>query len=180
MKGMNNKTPWCPGILVAVAIMGLSASFSRPSIIQQMAFCAPAAHLAGFLSGAPCVKDGDNYRLIGSNLDLTVVPACAATDYFCMLAGFLSLLVTWRSLGLRAQLLVLPTAWIVTVIVNALRLTACWQTDRFAQALLPQSLWPTIHMAVGVVTFLTGMIGVYWAVYRVQGSGGRRLNWRVQ
>ncbi len=89
---MNFKLRWLAAFLVATMLMGLSASFSRPSIIQQMAFCAPAAHLAGFLSGAPCVKDGDNYRLIGSNLDLTVVPACAATDYFCMMSGFLSLL----------------------------------------------------------------------------------------
>ena len=153
---------WITGILLATAILitTLAATSSLP--VRRVAFCAPAAHLAGFLSGAPCIQEGDDYRLIGPNLDLTVVPACAAADYFCMMATFLSLLATWRVLPLRAQLLVVPGAWLLTILINALRLNACWQADRLAQVLLPPSVWPATHMAVGVVTFLTGLIAVFW------------------
>jgi exosortase/archaeosortase family protein len=142
--------------------MGLSGALSMHSVIRRAAFCAPAAHLAGLLSGAPCVKDGADYRLIGRDLDLTVVPACAAADYFCMMTAFLSLLATWRGLPLRAQLLVVPAAWLLTILINALRLIACWQTERLAQVLLPPSLWTVTHMAVGIVTFLIGLIVVFW------------------
>ena len=157
------------GLLLALVLVLLAGAASSFLPVQQVAFCAPAAHLAGFLSGAPCVKDGDNYRLIGSDLDLTVVPACAAADYFCLLVGVLSLLMTWNSFRLRTQLLVLPVAWTLTILINALRLTACWQTDRFAQALLPPTVWPITHMAVGIVTFLIGLTALFWLMTKKQG-----------
>lgn len=159
---MPERRHWYAGILLALGMMVIAGSATVSLPLRRVAFCAPAAHVAGLLSGAPCVKDGADYRLRGSSLDLTVVPACAAADYFCLMAGFLSLLATRRGLGFRAQLLVLPTAWILTILINSLRLTACWQTDRLAQALLPQSIWSATHMAVGIVTFLSGLIVVFW------------------
>lgn len=155
---------WITGLILAGALFSVTAAATSSLSARRMAFCAPAAHLAGFLSGAPCVPDGADYRLIGRDLDLTVVPACAAADYFCMMAAFLSLLATWRGLGLRSQLLVIPAAWLLTILINALRLNACWQADRLAQVLLPQSLWPVTHMAVGIVTFLAGLIAVFYLV----------------
>lgn len=145
--------------LVMVLIAGVGTAYLA---VRQTAFCAPAAHLAGLLSGAPCVKDGADYRLIGTVLDLTVVPACAAADYFCLLTGFLSVLMLWRGLRLYTQLFVMPLAWIATILINALRLIACWHTDRLAQDLLPQMLWPATHMAVGIMTFLAGLIFIFW------------------
>ncbi len=153
---------WYAGILLALGLMVIAGTATLSLPLRRVAFCAPAAHVAGLLSGAPCVQDGDDYRLIGSTLDLTVVPACAATDYFCLMAGFLSLLASRRGLRTRVQLLILPAAWALTILINALRLTACWQTDRLAQVLLPQSVWSATHMAVGVVTFLSGLIVVFW------------------
>lgn len=152
------------GLLMATILVCAGGMLVKSETVKRLAFCAPAAHLAGVLSGAPCVKDGDDYRLVGSTVDLTVVPACAAADYFCLMTGFLSLLALWRGFPLRTQFLVLPSAWIVTILINALRLNACWQTDRLAQTLLPPSLWPATHMAVGIVTFLVGMVGVCWVV----------------
>ncbi len=159
---MNGKLRWAAGILVAAILMIIGGSLTMPAIVKRQAFCAPAAYVAGLLSGAPCVKSGDDYRLIGSGLDLTVTPACAAVDYFCLMAGFLSLLATWRGFRIRAQFLVLPVAWVLTILINALRLTACWQADRIAQIFLPQSVWTATHMAVGIVTFLAGLTLVFW------------------
>ena len=147
---------------IAVAIILIAGAAASSDYLQRPLFCAPAAHVAGLLSGAPCLKVGDDYRLIGSDLDLTIIPACGAMDYFCLMAGFLSLLMTWRGFRIRAQLLVLPAAWGVTILINSLRLTACWQADRLAQAFLPHSLWGAVHMGVGIVTFLAGMTGVFW------------------
>lgn len=166
---MPNPRYWITGVLLALALMIVAGAATSSLSLHRAAFCAPAAHLAGILSGASCVKDGDDYRLISAHLDLMVIPACAAVDYFCLMAGFLSLLVTWRRFSLRTQLLVLPSAWALTILINALRLTACWQTDRLAQSLLPQSIWPATHMAVGVVTFLVGLIAVFWIVIPAKG-----------
>jgi len=156
------KRPRVTRVLLAVVMVIIAVTGTSSLSLRRMAFCAPAAHLAGLLSGAPCARDGHDYRLIGTDLDLAVIPACAATDYFCLLTGFLSLLFFWRAWPVRSQLLVLPAAWALTILINAIRLTACWQTDRLAQALLPPSVWPATHMAVGVVTFLTGLILVFW------------------
>ncbi len=162
---------WITGLILAGVMIAATGAVTSSLSVRRAAFCAPAAHLAGFLSGAPCVPDGDDFRLIGPDLDLTVVPACAAADYFCMMAAFLSLLATWRGLRLRTQLLVVPAAWLLTILINALRLNACWQTERLAQVLLPPSLWPVTHMAVGIVTFLIGLIVVFWlAGIRWQGQ----------
>jgi exosortase/archaeosortase family protein len=138
--------------------------------VRRAAFCRPAAHLAGVLSGAPCVRDGDDVRLTGAGFDLIVVPDCAAADFFSILAGFLSLLVYWRGFRTATQLLVLPAAWIATVALNSLRLIACWQTDRLAQALLPNMLWPATHMAVGLATFLTGLTVIFWLMTLKRGK----------
>jgi exosortase/archaeosortase family protein len=174
---MTETRHWITGVLLALAIMIVAGAITASVQVRRTAFCAPAAHVAGLLSGAPCVKDGDDYRLIGSDLDLTVAPACAATDYFCLMAGFLSLLVTRRGLRFYTQILVLPAAWCLTILVNALRLTACWQTDRLVQPLLPESVWQAPHMAVGIVTFLAGLTVVFWLMTvrgRERGSGFRK------
>jgi len=163
---MNPRARLLLGLLLASAMMAAGGALSANPAFQRLVFCAPAAHLAGLVSGAPCLRDGDDYRLPGSDLDLVVVPACAATDYFCLMAGFLSLLLIWRRCRLVFQLLVLPAAWVLTIIINALRLAACWQTDRLAQVLLPSSLWSATHMAVGVVTFLTGLTLVFYVYQR--------------
>lgn len=158
------------GALLALALVLIAGAATSPLPIRRVVFCAPAAHLAGLLSGAPCVKDGDDFRLLGADLDLTVVPACAAADYFCLMAGFLSLLITWRGLRLRTHLFVLPAAWGLTILINALRLVACWHTDRLAQNLLPPMLWPATHMATGIVTFLTGLTFIFWLMTLKKGK----------
>lgn len=101
-------------VFPALMLTLLASAAASPLSVRRLAFCAPAAHVAGFLSGAPCVREGADYRLLGPTLDLTVVPACAAADYFCLLTAFLSLLAGWRGLGIRAQWLVLPAAWLLT------------------------------------------------------------------
>ena len=165
-------TRWFSVLLTVAAVVAAARMISLPVSVQRQAFCAPAAHLAGLLSGAPCVPDGEDCRLTGAGLDLVVVPDCAATDYFCIMAGFLSLLMSRRGWRWPAQFAILPIAWLITITVNAFRLTACWQTDRLTHTVLPAPFWPAIHMAVGVVTFLMGMIVVTaWLVRRP--AGGR-------
>ena len=159
-----SRSRWMTSLLIATAIAGIGGMLANRPMIQRLAFCAPAAKLTALLSGAPCLPDGDDYRLIGARLDLLVVPACAATDYFCLLAAFLSLLAARRGFRTSVQFLVLPAAWFLTILINALRLTACWQTDSLARQLMPQSLWPAIHMAVGVATFLAGLVFVFWGM----------------
>ena len=173
---MSESRHWITGVLLALAMMTIAGAATSSLSVRRVAFCAPAAQIAGLLSGAPCVKDGDDYRLIGSGLDLTVAPACAAVDYFCLMTGFLSLLATWRGYRIRAQFLVLPSAWVLTILINALRLNACWQTDRIAQSLLPQSFWPATHMAVGIVTFLTGLTLVFWLMTWSTTKFGKKIH----
>lgn len=161
------------GVVLALAMTIVAGVATSSVLVRREAFCGPAAHVAALLSGAPCVKDGVEYRLIGSDLDLTVAPACAAVDYFCLLAGVLSLLMTRRGVRWGLQLLVLPLAWALTIFINALRLTACWQTDRLVQPWLPPALWPAPHMAVGIATFLVGLILVFWVMTRNTTTAGK-------
>jgi len=157
---------WLSSTLWAVALMGIAAAAGVPDRVRRIGFCAPAAHLAALATGAPCVAEADGYRLVGPGLDLEVVPACAAVDFYCLLVGFLSILLSWHGWPRVVQLAVLPMAWVITVVANAVRLTSCWQVDRWARMALPEALWPGLHMAVGVATFLLALTIVFWGFTR--------------
>ena len=157
---------WLCAALWALALMAVAAGVSAPERVRRIGFCAPAAHLAALATGAPCVAERDGYRLIGPGLDLAVVPACAAADFCCLLTGFLSVLFSWRAWPLASQFAVLPMAWLLTVAANAVRLASCWQVDRWARMALPAALWPGLHLAVGVATFLLALTVVFWVLTR--------------
>ena len=163
---MTERRRWVLDAACALAIVGAAACLTAPEGVRLLAFCGPAAHGASWLSGAPCVAESGGYRLLGRGLDLQVSPACAAADFCCLLAGFLSLLVAWRRWPRRCQWGVLPAAWALTIAINAVRLTACWQADLWARAALPMALWPGVHMAAGTATFLLGMTAVFWVMTR--------------
>jgi len=152
------------GALWAVAVTGIAIAVSSPDAVRRLAFCAPAAHLAALATGAPCAAEPEGYRLTGPDIDLVVVPACAATDFFCLLTGFLSVLLSWRGWPPASQLAVLPLAWLITIVTNAVRLASCWQVDAWARATLPASLWPGLHLATGVSTFLLALTAIFWGV----------------
>ena len=54
------QVPVASGIFLAL-VMGIIAGMATASLsVKRAAFCAPAANLAGLLSGAPCVKDEED------------------------------------------------------------------------------------------------------------------------
>jgi len=153
-------------VTTALALMLAVVTISTPERVRLTGFCAPAAHIAALITGAPCTVEADCYRLRGPAFDLAVVPACAAADFCSLLAGFLSLLMFWRRWPLVSQLAVLPLAWIITVTANAVRLVSCWHADRWACVVLPPALGPGIHLMTGIATFLLVLTAVFWGMTR--------------
>lgn len=151
-------------VLWAALMMGAAVSLTTPERVRRIGFCAPAAHVAARATGSACTTEPDGYRLWGPAHDLIVVPACAAVDFFCLVAGFLSALMAWRGWRPAAQWTVLPLAWVITIAANAVRLASCWQADRWARLTLPPTLWPGLHLATGLATFLLALIAVYWGM----------------
>jgi len=158
---------WLFTALWAVGLTLVAAGIGASERIQLIGFCSPAAHMAAFATGMPCTGEPDGYRLSGQGLDLTVVPACAAVDFFCLLTAFLSMLFSRRAWSSTSQLAVLPVAWLITIATNSIRIASCWQTDRWAHSALPPSLWPGLHLGVGVATFLVALTIVFWVVTRI-------------
>ena len=158
--------------LWAMALVAVAAGISAPETVRRIAFSAPAAHLAALMTGAPCIAQADGYRLPGPDIDLVVVPACAAVDFFCLLTGFLSVLMCWRRGSPASQLAILPLAWFITVITNAVRLASCWQADTWARAALPPSLWPSLHLATGVATFLLSLTAIFFGMTLLKTTHG--------
>jgi exosortase/archaeosortase family protein len=150
--------------LCAIALTVLVTAVSSMSGVRRFGFCAPAAHLAALATGLTCTAEPSGYMLKGTDLDLEVVPACAAIEFCCLLTGFLSVLMFWRGWPLASQLAVIPLAWLVTVTANAVRLASCWQADRWACASLPPPLWPGIHLVTGIATFLLALTAVFYSL----------------
>jgi len=166
---------WLLTVLWAAGLTAIAAGTGASEQVQLYGFCAPAAHLAAFATGMPCTEEPDGYRLSGQGFDLTVVPACAAVDFFCLLTAFLSILFSRRAWSLTTQFAVLPLAWLIAVVTNAVRIASCWQTDRWAHSALPPSLWTGLHLVVGVATFLISLTMVFWVMTRL-GTGAARQN----
>ena len=127
-----------------------------PEAFVLAAFCRGPAEAAAFYYGAPL--DAETLAFTARGVSLAVTRACAATDFFALVAATL---VAARILG-RRRAWFLPVdlllAWIVTVVVNSLRVIALVPID----ALFPKDRVPIVHLATGVAFFLPALVIVWY------------------
>ena len=145
-------------IVIFAALCGVMklilAVLPEPVILAS--FCRVPAEVAAFYYGVPLETESLSFTARG--VTLAVTRACAATDFFALVAA---VLLTARILseGWRwRQLALLPIAWGITLAVNSLRIIALVPVD----AVFPKDHAPVVHLLAGVAFFLPAFVGVWW------------------
>ena len=128
-------------------------------------FCRVPAEIAAFYYGVPL--DVGTLSFTARGVTLAVTRACAATDFFALLAAtFLTARILRE--GVRVgdrlrDLLDLLLAWVITLAVNSLRIIALVPVD----ALFPKDHAPIVHLFVGVVFFLPVFAFVWYRSFNI-------------
>ncbi len=136
--------------VVVCGVAKLALAFLPDSMILA-SFCRIPAEVAAFYYGVPLEAGSLSFTARG--VTLAVTRSCAATDFFALVA---SVLLTARILrkGVDVRcfrgLFDLVFAWIITLVVNSLRIIALVPVD----SIFPKDHAPIVHLLVGVAFFL--------------------------
>ena len=120
-------------------------------------FCRVPAEVAAFYYGVPLESGTLSFTAHG--VTLAVTRACAAADFFALVAAVLltARMVRRSSVVIRAAS-GLFFAWIITLAVNSLRIIALVPVD----ALFPKDHMPIVHLLAGVAFFLPAFAGIWY------------------
>ena len=149
-------------IVIFAALCGVMklilAALPESAILAS--FCRVPADVAAFYYGVPLETETLSFTARG--VTLAVTRACAATDFFALVAA---VLLTARILregwGWR-QLALLPIAWGITLAVNSLRIIALVPVD----SVFPKDHAPVVHLLAGVAFFLPAFAGIWWCSFK--------------
>ena len=134
----------------AVVCIGLKAAFAAlPDSVVMPLFCRVPAEIAAFYYGVPL--DVATLSFTAKDVTLAVARACAATDFFALVASVMVLRSPWHILS----------AWAVTLAVNSLRVIALVPME----ALFPRERLPVFHLMTGVAFFLP-VFALIWYNFR--------------
>ena len=145
-------------IVIFAAFCGLIklilAALPESAILAS--FCRVPAEVAAFYYGVPLEVEALSFTAKG--VTLAVTRACAATDFFALVAAVLLTAQILREGWRWQQLVQLPIAWAITLAVNSLRIVALVPVD----AVFPKDHAPVVHLLAGVAFFLPAFAGVWW------------------
>lgn len=120
-----------------------------------------AARIAALLTGSPLVQLDSGFALPAARVPVIVTTACSAADFCSIVAA----LVAWRmARHSRAPWLAIAagcTAAVpLTVLVNALRITALTQAHRWVIPRFPSAYGPFLHLLIGVAVFVPALLAL--------------------
>lgn len=168
----------CDLLLPVVVLLLLSPLTFGFAGIRLAAFSQPAARLSSIFLGAPCNATAQGYRIECAALPVLVSLACSGTGFFVLLTAMLAgLLCRYRRLTPLTIATALVAAYAVTLLTNACRITLGWFASVWARHTLPESMWPGVHLSVGVLVFMSALVGVYvWVEWRLDHERNARDN----
>ena len=120
----------------------------------------PAAYISALWLGVPCAATGDSFLLMDPALPVAVTQHCSGADFLALLCGLIAPLVCFP-LRRRYVLPAFMSAVAITIAANSCRIISGWYSGLWARRALSQSYWPGIHMATGIVVFLTVLIATH-------------------
>tara|TARA_Y100000031_G_C8056087_1_gene308419 strand:+ start:174 stop:710 length:537 start_codon:yes stop_codon:yes gene_type:complete len=149
-------------IPLLVAIFSASLLFSAervvPSLIYRI-FAYPAGGIVGFFLNAPTLTNSSNHLLIPTaNKIIHITQSCSGFGFFCIVYSFL-VFSTYKSTRLKSiltlSLLILPIAYILSIITNSFRIIAGYYADLIIVPQLAANFKASLHQGIGVFLFLT-------------------------
>ena len=148
------------GLLLGLALVFLLPGIMRASPGRLMFLTYPSAWLAGCLLGVPVDwSDAVGPVLLYPERALRVVAGCAGADFLGLSSG----LLLWVSIRLRPvrASLVLPAAWLLTVLANGVRLAGLVLAEAVMVERVPVYLHNALHAVVGIAVFLPALVMAY-------------------
>lgn len=120
-----------------------------------------AAGTAALLTGSPLVRLDSGFALPAARVPVIVTTACSAADFCSIVAA----LVAWRIARRSGALWFATVAGCVaaiplTVLVNALRITALTQAHRWVIPRFPSAYGPFLHLLIGVAVFVPALFAL--------------------
>ena len=148
-------------IVIFAALCGVMKLIlaALPDSAILASFCRVPAEVAAFYYGVPLGTEALSFTAKG--VTLVVTRACAATDFFALVAAVLLTARILREGWRWRQLALLPIAWVITLVVNSLRIIALVPVD----AVFPKDHAPVVHLLAGVAFFLPAFAGVWWWMF---------------
>ena len=131
-----------------------------PESVVLALFCRVPAEIAAFYYGVPL--EAETLSFAAKGVTLAVTRACAATDFFALVAAVLLTARILREGWKLRHLVQLPIAWGMTLAVNSLRIIALVPVD----AVFPKDHAPMVHLLAGVAFFLPVFAGVWWRAFK--------------
>lgn len=119
-----------------------------PNPVVLASFCRVPAEIAAFYYGVPL--ETDTLAFAARGVTLAVTRACAATDFFSLVFAVLLTARLLRPCGWIRTVLSIVEAWVLTLVVNSLRIIALVPVE----AIFPKNQTPVVHLFVGVAFFL--------------------------
>ena len=150
---------------VCVALKLILALLPDSAVLAS--FCRVPATVAACYYGVPLESATLSFTARG--VTLAVTRACAATDFFALVAAVLLTARTLRGGWRMRHLVALPVAWVITLAVNSLRIIALAPVD----AVLPKDHAPVVHLLVGVAFFLPVFAYIWYHSFRRDEDGGQ-------
>ena len=151
-------------IVIFAALCGVMKLIlaALPDSVILASFCRVPAEVAAFYYGVPLEAEALSFTARG--VTLAVTRACAATDFFALIAAVLrTARILREGVGVRrlGDTLDLLLAWAITLTVNSLRIIALVPVD----AAFPKDHAPVVHLLAGVAFFLPAFAGVWWWMF---------------
>lgn len=143
---------WC-------GLLKLILAFSPDSAILA-SFCRVPAEVAAFYYGV--ALEAETLSFTAKGVTLAVTRACAATDFFALVAAVLLTARIMREGWRWRQLALLPIAWGITLAVNSLRIIALVPVD----AVFPKDHAPIVHLLAGIAFFLPVFVVIWWYLFK--------------
>ena len=140
-------------------LIKLGLAMLSDSVILAL-FCRVPAEVAAFYYGVPV--DSGTLSFTAHGVTLAVTRACAAADFFALVAAVLLTARMARKMPVVGRVIRAASglffAWIITLAVNSLRIIALVPVD----ALFPKDHMPIVHLLAGVAFFLPAFAGIWY------------------
>lgn len=150
-------------IMIFIAIGMSCLEKFIPDVIYMM-FAYPAAHLASIFFGSKPVLANSVIVIPMLNYSIEVIPACSAYGFFCLLYAMIVSYVFRKFKPRKAcmfSLAAAPLAYLITVTTNSCRIICAYHVHELGKIVLPANFQAALHQGVGIIMFLSVMMGVY-------------------
>jgi len=148
---------------IRITVMVIASIVLLSRLFPQFFFVVlghPAAYLSGWWLGVPSAVTGDGVLLMDRVLSITVTPQCSGADFLALLCGIMVPFLV-QPARRRYGWLAAPVAVAITIAANSCRIIMGWYSGVWARQALSQTYWPGVHLATGIVVFLTVLVAVH-------------------